>query len=438
MIEASTVRELLAECFSGEWGDDPGPNDGTPVLRSTNFGSDGTLDLSDVVTRRIGPGVFARKRLLEGDILLEKSGGGPQQPVGRVTYFNHSFDATCSNFMQVCRSKQENDPRYVFYLFYFLYVSGITLRFQQQTTGLINLNLREFLNCQVSRPEKSEQEGITLVLSTLDRAIEQTELLLDKNKRLMTGLTRDLLTMGIDAKGRLRNPSTHSFKPSDLGPIPSEWTIRTLADIVPANRPIVYGILMPGEFFEKGVPVIKVKDIQDGQVQTEDLLKTDPKIDAAYARSRLRGGDLLFSIRGSVGRMAIVPPELEGANITQDTARISVGVGNTTFIRHCLEMPKQRVLIELHTIGQAVKGINLADVRRIPVQFPDPEEQNQIADRLIAKDQELQILTTQLQKLRRMKLGLMQDLFTGRTPVAPVIRSRRRVGVAEPETTRVP
>jgi type I restriction enzyme S subunit len=245
--------------------------------------------------------------------------------------------------------------------------------------------------------------------------------LVAKQQRLKAGMLHDLLTRGLDADGRLRDPATHRFKPSPIGPIPEEWEVRLLADVVPSDRPIVYGILMPGEYVEGGVPVVKVRDVQGGEILVQGLLRTHPRIDAAYARSRLRAGDLLFTIRGSVGRMAVVPPELDRANITQDTARITVAEGSTTFIRHCLEMPTQKALVELNTIGQAVKGINLGEVRKIPVQFPEPDEQNEIARRLDSHDADTRTMLRELSKLRRLKAGLMHDLLTGRVPVTPLL-----------------
>ena len=78
-----------------------------------------------------------------------------------------------------------------------------------------------------------------------------------------------------------------------------------------------------------GVPVVKVKDIENRSIDIPGLLLTSPTIDREYRRSRLKEGDVLFTIRGTVGRVAIVPAELENANITQDTARIDlVGVRN--------------------------------------------------------------------------------------------------------------
>jgi type I restriction enzyme S subunit len=93
-------------------------------------------------------------------------------------------------------------------------------------------------------------------------------------------------------------------------------------------------------------------------------------MDNAYRRSRLRTGDLLFSIRGTVGRTALVPDLLELANITQDTARIGIAKGDTHFVRYFLETDKVQRFLKVHTLGVAVQGINLRDVRRIPLMLP--------------------------------------------------------------------
>ncbi len=83
----------------------------------------------------------------------------------------------------------------------------------------------------IPRFAKPEQTKIAEILSTVDRAIEQTEALFAKQLRLKTGLMQDLLTRGIDEHGNLRSEKTHKFKDSSLGRIPVEWTATTLGDI---------------------------------------------------------------------------------------------------------------------------------------------------------------------------------------------------------------
>jgi type I restriction enzyme, S subunit len=74
--QAKPVKNLTAEQFAGDWGDDDGEV-AVSVMRSTNFTNDGELDLSDVATR-----YFPKKKadafgLKRGDLLVERSGGGP-------------------------------------------------------------------------------------------------------------------------------------------------------------------------------------------------------------------------------------------------------------------------------------------------------------------------------------------------------------------------
>jgi type I restriction enzyme S subunit len=201
--------------------------------------------------------------------------------------------------------------------------------------------------------------------------------------------------------------------------IPIEWEASVLGDLVREDRPIVYGILMPGSGFTGGVPVIKVKDIRDGRIDTASLLLTDPKIDEAYSRSRVKAGDLLFTIRGTVGRMAIVPHELEDANITQDSARVSLSNCNPTFIARWLEMETPSRFVSIHTLGVAVRGINLRDVRRIPTPLVPKQEQDRIVDVISKIEMRINDEAKTLHKLEHIRSGLLSALLGGHIRVSP-------------------
>jgi type I restriction enzyme S subunit len=179
---------------------------------------------------------------------------------------------------------------------------------------------------------------------------------------------------------------------------------------------------MPGTGYDNGVPVIKVKDIIGGKVLQNDLLLTDPKIDKQYRRSRLSEGDLLITIRGTTGRVAIVPYELDGANITQDTARVRLREEHSNhYFFFLLQSKLVQDQILLHTIGQAVKGINLGDVKQIFFAVPRKTEQDAIAARLREIQRNLDGNDSQLRKLRSLKTALMQALLTGKKRVTPLL-----------------
>ena len=157
----------------------------------------------------------------------------------------------------------------------------------------------------------------------------------------------------------------------------------TLESVVADGRPITYGIVKPGLPFQGGIPVIKVRDFPDGVVLEDDLLLTSPEIEKDYRRSRLLPGDLLFSIRGTVGRMAFVPDTLEGAQITQDTARLTIGSNfDPRYVRYMLESPNAVSQVKANTMGLAVQGINLGELRKVTIPACDLDQQIELADEL--------------------------------------------------------
>jgi type I restriction enzyme S subunit len=225
------IRDLFSSSTPGDWGKDGNQEDGVPVLRSTNFCNNGSIDYSDIAYREVDETRLKKRRVDKGTILIEKSGGSPSQAAGRVVYCDREFNGTASNFIEVVKVKDDFSPRYVAFLLYYLYQIGIVLKYQQQTTGIINFKLNEYseemVNCPASKPEQAK---IAEILSSVDRAIEQTEALIAKQQRIKTGLMQDLLTRGIDEHGNLRSEETHKFKDSPLGRIPVEWEVRRLTE----------------------------------------------------------------------------------------------------------------------------------------------------------------------------------------------------------------
>jgi len=185
-----------------------------------------------------------------------------------------------------------------------------------------------------------------------------------------------------------------------------------LAEAIVPERPITYGILKPGLNFPGGVPVIKVRDYPDGFIDESSLLLTDPKIDAEYRRSKLRSGDLLISIRGTVGRIAEVPDTLDGANITQDTARLSIkSEHNRLYVRCLLESEFVQAQIRRKITGLAVQGINIGELRILEIPLPSTTEQESIVERQIAIEASLKALNDDLAALTNLKRSLSNQCW---------------------------
>jgi type I restriction enzyme S subunit len=183
-----------------------------------------------------------------------------------------------------------------------------------------------------------------------------------------------------------------------------------LGTIVENDRPITYGILKPGISVQGGVPVIKVKDMKDGFIDQTDLLFTTPEIDNNYKRSRLRAGDLLISIRGSIGRMAEVPENLENANITQDTARLSIKKEyNKVFIRGVLESHPLQYDMEKNIRGVAVKGINIGYLRDLEIPVCNRDKQDELAALYMQSDKSKFELKKAIKKLEKAQAKFVSE-----------------------------
>lgn len=164
---------------------------------------------------------------------------------------------------------------------------------------------------------------------------------------------------------------------------PKGWALATMRDVVIPDRPITYGILKPGPELSEGVPYVRVADFPGEKLNLASIRKTSPEVDEDFKRSRLRPGDLLLSIRGTVGRLVVIPDELAGANITQDSARLSVqSAVNRDYVLWYLRSSMAQDRMKGSTKGVAVRGINIGDVRALQLPLPSREEQDEIVRRV--------------------------------------------------------
>jgi type I restriction enzyme S subunit len=166
------LSDLLSDNFPGEWGKEPTNSGGIKVIRTTNFTNEGRLDLSDVVTRDIDQRKIDKKRLHKGDIILERSGGTKDNPVGRVVYFDEDGSYLFNNFTQLLRVKDGVNSVYLFYCLYCSYnLNKASMRaMASQTTGIQNLNMSSYLSNQIKLPAKANQDAFERIYRQADKS----------------------------------------------------------------------------------------------------------------------------------------------------------------------------------------------------------------------------------------------------------------------------
>ncbi|MBL7258160.1 restriction endonuclease subunit S [Paractinoplanes lichenicola] len=200
-----------------------------------------------------------------------------------------------------------------------------------------------------------------------------------------------------------------------------------LARLTDQARPIMYGIVLPGPNVDDGVPIVKGGDVAGRRLRVDALCKTTREIESGYRRSRLKGGDLVIAIRGSVGEVEVVPDELTGANLTQDAARISIGRGvDRRWLELVLRTPSVAADIQSRVTGATIKGINIWDLKRVlipmPESFKDQKRSSAVADReislheqiLAGLDRQLRLLEERRQALITMAVSGQIDVTTAR------------------------
>lgn len=157
-----------------------------------------------------------------------------------------------------------------------------------------------------------------------------------------------------------------------------------LDDVVPSNAPIIYGILQPGPHVANGIPYVRPTEIDNGKVKLAELRRTTAAIAERYKRATIKTGDIILTIVGTIGKVAVVPSEIDGGNITQSSCRIRPD--NTKirpdYLRHWLLSPFAWAQYNSGRLGTAVPRLNLRDVRAFKIGVPSMKEQDSIAKQL--------------------------------------------------------
>lgn len=193
--------------------------------------------------------------------------------------------------------------------------------------------------------------------------------------------------------------------------LPDDWTMGPLASVIQRDRKITYGIVQPGGFVEIGVALVRGGDYSTGWVSLDQIKRVRPEIDAPYKRSRLKGGDLLLTIVGAnTGTVAVVPSWLEGANITQTTARIAVDVAKAdpSFVAHVLKSDWGQEEVRKYVKGAAQPGLNLEDLASFLLPQPPLPEQRRIGALLDAWDTAVATADL-LVEAKRARFGWIRD-----------------------------
>lgn len=407
------LSEVLAVIESGSrpTGGVTEVSSGIPSIGGENIQREGSLNLQSV--RRVPASFYRampRGHLRVGDVLINKDGA----QTGKVGYYAGEFlEASINEHVFLLRGRPESIHQK--FLFWALLMESTQRDIARHITGSAQPGLAQGFvrNVEIPLPLPSDQRRIASALDRVDHALAATEAILQKLRQVRQGLLHDLLTRGLDGNGELRDPVEHpeEFEDSPLGGIPRAWDIRTLEEVTDADAPICYGIVQAFEYISDGVPVLAIRDLLGDFVT--GVHRTAPSIDAAYARSRVRPGDVLISIKGTIGRIGLVPSHYLG-NISRDLARIRPADSVfAPFLVHLLRSSIGKRTLDLAQVGTTRAELSIAPLKKLSFSFPPKDEQTSIASVLDVQDRVIASQESQLAKIRVLKSGLISDLVSG-------------------------
>ena len=309
---------------------------------------------------------------------------------------------------------------------YFLLVSEST---RQRLSAVVRSATRSHQRAEVDDvlkmwhivPPPSEQISIAAFLgcetAKIDALVAKKERLIELLQEKRSALITQTVTKGFDPVVSVKDSGI-----GWLGEIPTHWSVLRLYRLTPSDRSIMYGIVLPGPNVENGVPIVKGGDVSPERLRLDTLNRTHPDIEAGYVRSRLKGGDLVYAIRGSIGDVAIVPDELEGANLTQDAARVAyTEATHGKWLLYTMESAPTFGQLDAGALGATIRGINIRELKRVVVPLPPPLEQASIAAFLDCETAKIDALLSKvhaaIDRLKELRTALISAAVTGKFDV---------------------
>jgi type I restriction enzyme S subunit len=445
------LEDLVLHALGGEWGMDEKKAVTIPgtvrvsVLRGLEFRDWSRERATTASARWVRGASLDKRRLQAGDIVVEISGGGTDQPVGRTVLIDDKAlesaanPLICSNFCRQIRIHSGVDPRYVELALRYQYYSGGFDEYQTQTTNIRNLNFGAFLGATVPLPPLAEQQRIAeRVGELLERAEKVREgilrvpgILRRLRQSALAAATSGMLTeewrsiaereLGLppalalldrvlaerredfEREGLLpvparkqggrpaRRPASlersecQAPAPLELPEAPASWTLVPLQDVILRAQ---YGtsVKATGGKARGGVPILRMGNIQNGRIDTSDMKYVDPHV-RGLDGFLLRRGDILFNRTNS--------PELVGK------AAVFQGEARTLFASYLVRLGCDERLVASPYVcawinspwgrwwARAVRtdcvsqsNINASKLLAMPMPLPSLEEQVEIVRRL--------------------------------------------------------
>lgn len=431
--ELIALEQLGAHVIGGDWGQEPNyPDEGYSnvyCIRGTEFKTWRQEKGATAVSRKVKNSSLETRKLKIGDILIEISGGGPEQPVGRTVLIDEdviskfSAPIVCTNFLRLFRPTESVDSKFLIRYLEKFYLSGEISTYQGGSNNLRNLKFKEYSAISIPLPPLAEQQVIADTLDRLLAQVERSKARLQRIPQLLKRFRQSVLAAAVSGKlteewrgsPSIRYESavmTIGLKNSDN---PLKWSWNKLTDVAILESGHTPRKTVP-EYWENGdIPWISLQDIRAANGKVIDKTKNMPTmcgINNSSARL-LPTGTVCFSRDISVGYVTIMGREMA---TTQHFANwVCSDKLNNRYLMYSFMASRDYLTISGQ--GTTVKTIYMPALKELMLCLPPIEEQTEIVRRVeqlfAYADRIEQQAQAALARVNRLTQAILAKAFRG-------------------------
>lgn len=335
-------------------------------------------------------------QLRENDLLVTKDG-----TVGKTAFVvDCPQQATLNSHIFLVRSKDGSvEPEYLYYVLNSYIFTDFMKNILTGTTikGLTQGNFYKFV---FEAPDVPTQKKTVEVLESIDAVINKTRELIDKYTSLMKGVVQDILTDSIEDENTVKMGTFAKALGGKRVPKGSELTIAKTAH-----------------------PYIRVRDMTKPKVVelTDDFMYVEESVFHKISRYIVDAGDLIISIVGTVGAVALVGETLNKASLTENCSKIvNIKGYSPEFLYYFLKSEYGQKEIAGGTVGEVQAKLPLKNILEIKVPVLSEPEQETIVEKLRIIDEKIDREVQYYNKMESIKAGLMHDLLSGLVDVTMI------------------
>ena len=410
------LKWAFSSCKNGAWGTEPAGEPRVVCIRAADFdGRLGRLNNGERTLRSIDPGTYEKLALRSGDIVLEKSGGGEKQLVGRAALFDGEEPSITSNFLARCRPAPSMEPAFINYLLLAIYNARGTFPHLKQSTGIQNLDVSSLLNLRVIIPPLDTQRRIARFLdektARIDGLIEKKRELLDRLAEKRQALITRAITKGLNPDAPMKSSGIDW-----LGDIPAHWEIRGLTK---CTTRIDYRGATP-EKSSSGVFLVTAKNIKNGQIDYEASKEYIPEETYEYVmrRGKPKLGEVLFTTEAPLGEIARV--EHTDIALAQRIIKFSTALEDLTndYLAYWMYSSGFRADVVSRATGSTALGIKASKIVELRCLLPPKHEQAEIPKFLdhdaAARNDAQTAIQTSIERLTEYRAALITAAVVGK------------------------